>query len=76
MGKFKIKCVQGENEFVLMIKATDDIQAVQLAYEKYNVDHAELCNDKFVNIFKRENGSYYGLYKRATRGRRGQVIFG
>lgn len=75
MSKFKVKCKKGENEFVLMIKAENEVEAVDKVYEKYQVDHAVLHTDRFIDIMQRKQGSFRNTFRRSSRGRGGQVIF-
>ena len=75
MSKFKVKCVKGESDFILMIKADNEVDAVDKVYEKYQVDHAVLHTDRFIDVMQRKQGSFRNTFRRSSRGRCGQVIF-
>lgn len=44
--RFKVKCkLNNHNEMTLKVDATDEIAAIELVKEKYNIQHAEISNN-------------------------------
>lgn len=75
MNRFRVKCIKVDNDFVLTIRANTEEIAIQEAYTKYKVDHAEIHNETFEGTYQRKACGYHHTYRRSSLGRAGQVIF-
>lgn len=75
LTRYKVRCVKGDDVFILTFRAISEQQALQRAYAESKCDDAMIHNEKFEGTMQRKTCGYHHTYRRSSMGRAGQVIF-